>query len=353
MNALFRLTAAVMIMFSGLASSSVRANPVEDFYKGKQINLIVGFGPGGGYDVYARLLAQYMSKFIPGKPPIIIHNMPGAGSLVAANYLYNVAAKDGTVMGTFGRDMILAALLELGQGLQFDPKKFEWLGSMSSSADDAYLLYVRRESSVHSVADLEGPSSKLLKVGGTAGGAGADDLPALMREVLDFNLQIVSGYPDNNALFLAFERGEIDGMTDALSVLRVNRPNWLQSGGLIRPLVQFGRSTRHPDFPDVPTARELAKDDKTLRVIEMAELPFLMSRPFTAPPGIPEDRAKALRDAFDATLKDDTFLLDAKRLGVDIGGTSGEEIRTLVGKMSQEPEETRDWLKRVLSASAN
>ncbi len=277
---------------------------MADFYKGKQITLIVSYGPGGGYDVYARVLARYMSKYIPGNPTIVIQNMPGAGSLRGANYIYNAAPKDGTAFGTFARNIPLIGLLQkTNQNVQFDPLKFTWIGSSASFANDAYMLMVRRDAPVKSVDDARKPGGPSIVLGTTAEGASSDAIGVVLREMLGFNIKQVPGYVDGAALNLAFERGEIEARNVGYSSIKPNKPDWVKPGGLGNILVVFGRATRHADFPNAPTARELAKNASDRNLIEILEVPYSLSRPFAAPPGVPEDRAKALVKAFMDTHK--------------------------------------------------
>src|SRR6516165_1773123 len=298
--------AAILGLVAALAASQASADDIADFYRRQRLNLIVGNGTGGGYDVYSRVLARHMSSHIPGNPSIIVQNMPGAGGLRAANLIYNVAAKDGTVFGTFARHIPLLALIKSNQNVQFDPLKFTWLGSSSTYENDAYLL--------------------------------------LVRDWLGFNVRIIPGYRDSGALFLAMERGEVDGRTVGLSAVRSNRPDWLRPNGFTRPLVAFGRATRHPDFPDAPLARELARDAEDRNLIEILEIPYQLSRPFTAPPGIPPDRARALQEAFLATHKDPAYLADAERLGIDVSPIGRRDVLGLIERIAKTPP---DQLKRI------
>jgi tripartite-type tricarboxylate transporter receptor subunit TctC len=334
----------VLGFIAALAASQASADDVADFYKRQRISLIVGNGTGGGYDVYARLLARYMSNYIPGNPSIIVQNMPGAGGLRAANYIYNVAAKDGTAFGTFARHIPLFGFIKSNQNVQFDPRKFAWLGSSSSYENDAYLLIARRDAKIKTVEDALRPGGPPIILGSTAEGASSDAFAILLRDWLGFNVKIIPGYRDSGALFLAIERGEIEGRTVGLSALRSNRPDWLRPNGLIRALVASGRATRHPDYPDAPTARELARNAEDRNLIEILEMPYQLSRPFTAPPGVPPDRAKALQDAFAATHKDPGYLTDAERLGIDVSPIGGAEVLRLIERIAKTP---ADQLKRI------
>src|SRR5262245_47663750 len=313
-----RMLSAAALAGLVLAMPQARADEVADFYKGKRLNLVVSYGTGGGYDVYARVLARHMGRHIPGNPNIIVQNMPGAGSLRGTNYLYNVAAKDGTVFGTFARNMPLLGLIKSNQNVQFDPARFTWLGSSASFANDAYLLIVRRAAGVKSADEARRAGGTPIILGSTAEGASSDAIAILLREWLGFNVKVIPGYTNSGVLFLAIERGEIDGRTVGLSALRANKPDWLKPNGLVRVLVVFGRATRHPDFPDAPTARELARNAEDRGLIEVLEVPYALSRPFAAPPDVPPDRAKALQAAFMATHKDPAYLAEAEKLGIDV-----------------------------------
>lgn len=341
-----KLFAAAIATIAFFAASSAQADDVADFYKGKRVNLVVSYGPGGGYDVYGRIVARHIAKHIPGHPKVVVQNMPGAGSLRGTNYLYNVAPRDGTAFGIFARNMAMVGLLRTGQNVQFDPMKFTWIGSSTSYANDAYLLLVRRNARVKSVEEARRRGGPPIILGSTAEGASSDATAILLRDWLDFNVKVVSGYTDSSVLFLAIERGEVDGRTVGLSSLNATKPDWLKPGGLMRALVQFGRATRHPALSDVPTARELARNDEDRNLIEIIELPYSLSRPFAAPPDVPPDRAKALQDAFLATHKDPEFLVDANKLGIDISPISGAQVRALIDKIAKTPP---DQLKRIES----
>ena len=351
MNAMGKALGLVASLASLVFAGAARADAVSDFYHGKQITLIVGYGPGGGYDVYARLLAQYMPKHIPGNPTIVVQNMPGAGSLRAANYIYNAAPKDGLFFGTFGRDIPLLGILGDNQAVQFDGRKFTWLGSSSSFGPDAYTLYVRNDSPVKTAEDARRPGGPTILMGSTAEGSSGADVPALLQLTTGMRFKVIMGYPDSNTIFTAVERGEVDGRFASYTVMNTSRPGWLKPDSGLHPIVQYVRATRHPLMPDVPTARELALDEKARALIELAELPWMVSRPYAAPPGIPTDRAKALQDAFMAVHKDADYLAAGERLKADISPISGDDITALLDKLSAAPPEQLE-ARRKLQASA-
>jgi tripartite-type tricarboxylate transporter receptor subunit TctC len=339
-----RLLAAFALAVAALAAHPVLADDVADFYKGKRINLIVGYGPGGGYDSNARVLARYLPKYIPGNPTIVVQNMPGAGSIRATNFIYNIAPKDGTTIGTFGRNTPLLGVIRTSQNVQYDPAKFTWLGSMSSFAHDGYILVLRKDAQVKSIDDARRPGGSPLILGSSAEGSSSDSSAILMRDLLGFNVKLIPGYTDGGMLFVAIERGEIDGRAMTISTLRANRADWLKPDGPIRVLVVFGRETRHSDFPDVPTARELARSDEDRNVLDVAESPYKLNRPYAGPPGVPADRAKALQDAFMAAQKDPGYLQEARKLGLDVSPIDASEIMRLIDRISKLP---RDQLARV------
>jgi tripartite-type tricarboxylate transporter receptor subunit TctC len=336
-----------------LAGVPAQADAVADFYKGKIVSLVVGYGSGGGYDVYGRLVATHLGKYIPGNPTVVVQNMPGAGSLRSVNYLYNTAPKDGTIIATFARDMPLLGLIGNNPNVRFDPRKFTWLGSSSSYANDAYLLFTRKDAAVKSIADARVPGGPPLVLGGTAEGATGNDISTVLRDALALNIRIIVGYPDSNALFLAADRKETDGRFVGLSAVSSSHPEWLKPDSGMQTLLQFARVTRHQQFPNVPTARELALNDRARALIELAELPYRLSRPFAAPPGLPADRAKALQAAFLAVHQDPQYLDEAGRLKVDVSPIGGDEVLRAIGGIAGAPPDLLDYMKKLLSDSKN
>jgi tripartite-type tricarboxylate transporter receptor subunit TctC len=214
------LTRCAAILLASLAlTPHTRADPIADFYKGRTVTLIVGYGPGGGYDLFARLMARHLGRHIPGNPTIVVQNMPGAGSLRATNYLYTVAPRDGATIGSFARDMPLLAILRANAAAVFDPRRFTWLGSSSDFSHDAYLLMVRKDAPAKSIGDAIRLGGPPIVLGGTAEGTTGSDVPLVLRDTLGINIKLVSGYPDNGAIFLAVDRGEVNGRTADLSSL--------------------------------------------------------------------------------------------------------------------------------------
>jgi tripartite-type tricarboxylate transporter receptor subunit TctC len=347
----FRITLAVAAA-AFAASTLIRAeagtDSVADFYRGKNLAVIVGSEPGGGFDIFGRLLARHLGSHIPGNPNVIVQNMPGAGSLRATNYLYNVAPKDGTMIGIFASDMPLLGLLDQNPAVQFDPRKFTWLGSSSRLANDGYVLIVRKDAPVKTIEDARRAGGPELLLGGTAEGAASADIQKILRDALGLHIRQVFGYGDTAAILLALERGEIMGRTVALSAIRATRPDWLKPDSNFHLLVAFASRARLPDFPDVPTARELAISDAARALIEFTETPLMtMARPFAAPPGLPSDRAAALRAAFMATHRDPQYVADAARVGVEISPVSADEVEMSLDEMSRASPQTFDYVRKL------
>jgi tripartite-type tricarboxylate transporter receptor subunit TctC len=331
------------------APTTLHADAVAEFYHGRTVNLIVGYGPGGGYDLCARLVARYLGRYIPGNPTVVVQNMPGAGSLRAANHLYSVARNDGATIGIIARDMPLLAILGDARGVRFEPRRFVWLGSSSSFGDDAHILMVRRDAPVKSIADARQPGGPALVLGSTAAGSSGSDVPVLLRDTLGLNIKLVAGYPDNGAIFLAVDRGEVNGRTVDLTTMKALHPDWLMPSGSMRALVQFARGTRHPDFADVPTARELADTPASRALIELAELPYRVARPFIAPPGVPPERAAALQAAFLAVHRDPQFLADAAQLQIEVDAIGADAALAALDRIAAAPRDVRDRLRTLLA----
>jgi tripartite-type tricarboxylate transporter receptor subunit TctC len=343
------LNRAAVLAALMLATQAASADPVSDFYRGRQVSLIVGYGTGGGYDVYGRLMARHLGRHILGQPSVVVQNMPGAGSLRAANHLYTTAPKDGTAIATFGRDMPLIGIIGHNTNVRFDARKFTWLGSSSSYANDAYMLFVRKDAAVTSIADARRPGGAPLILGGTGEGSTGNDVPILLRDALGLNIKLITGYPDGSAIILAVDRKELDGRLIGLSATQSTRADWLKPEGGMRVLLQFARRTRHPQMPDVPTARELAPDDRSRALIGLAELPYQLSRPYAAPPGIPADRARALQAAFMAVQRDPLYLDDAARLKVDVSPIGAEEVIRAIDEIAAAPPDLLDYMRKLLA----
>jgi tripartite-type tricarboxylate transporter receptor subunit TctC len=302
---------------------------VEDFYRGKTVSLLIGYSVGGGYDAYGRLMARHLGKHIPGNPSVVPQNMSGAGSLKAANYLYSVAPKDGSVIGTFSRSQGISPLLEKAE---FDSTKFTWLGSVT---DEVSLCVTRHDAPVKSFRDL-------LVTPATFGGEGAGSDPNIFalfyRNVFGAKIKIVTGYPGTNEIQLAAERGEVDGLCGlSWSTLKGRYPHWLNDKKA-NILVQAGIK-KQPELPDVPSASELAREPNQLQILKLLLIGQAMARPFAAPPGIPAERRAALIAAFERTTADPEFLAEAERLNFEVNPVAAEKIDALLAEAYATPKD--------------
>ena len=333
-----RLAAGALAAFLALAPGAGRAaDPVESFYAGRSLNLVIGYSIGGGYDLYARLLSKYIGDHIPGKPLITPQSMPGAGSLKAINYLYAAAVKDGSVFGTFGRTMPVEPLLGTAP---FDARKLTWLGSVTS---DVSVCITWHTSPIKTFDDLVAKPSNM---GGQGAGSDPDVFASAIKNLFGAKLKLVTGYPGSNEAALAMERGEVDGECGvSWSTLVISHPDWIRNNE-INVLVQVALQ-KDPDLPDVPLLLDLAKDDETRSVLKVIVASQTFARPFAAPPGLPDDRKAALRTAFEDTMKDPAFLDDAKRLGLQVRPVSWQQIDQLMAEIYMTP---KDLLAKAKAA---
>jgi tripartite-type tricarboxylate transporter receptor subunit TctC len=328
--------------------SCALADPIADFYRNNQVSIFVGYGPGGGYDLYARLVARHLGKHIPGEPAMVVQNLPGAGSLRAANYIYTTASNDGTAIATFARNMSVMGVLGGHASVRFDPRKFTWLGSTSSYQNEAYILWVRKDSPMKNLEDARRPGGPEIVIGGTADGSTDTDVAMLIKQTVGINLRVVRGYPGSAEINLAVERGEVGGRFIGTSAVASTLPGWLRPDGPVRPLLQFARTTRLPEFANVPTAREVARDERGRQLIELAEIPYmLLSRPFVAPPGVPAERAKALQRAFVEMAKDPDFLAEAEKLHADVSPVGATEAMQMIERLASAPADLKEAMRKL------
>jgi tripartite-type tricarboxylate transporter receptor subunit TctC len=322
---------AAYCLYAALAASpdQAKADAVADFYRGRTVTLYVGYSVGGGYDNYARVLARHLGNHIPGNPSVLPQNMPGAGSLRALNYLYNAAPKDGSAIGTFGRGLAMEPLIGTSP-TQFDARKLAWLGSGS---DEISLCGTWHTSKVKTWSDMQ---TIPFTVGGEGSGSDPDIFAAMMKKVFGVKLRTVSGYPGSAELALAVERQEIDGRCGwSLSSLRQMRPDWLPTRQF-NPIVQLNLE-KSPELPDVPAITEFARTEAQRQILKLVLSRQSMARPFAAPPGVPVDRAQALRAAFDRTVADRAFIDEARAAGLEVNPVSGLEIDRLISELYQTP----------------
>jgi tripartite-type tricarboxylate transporter receptor subunit TctC len=325
--------AAVLALAPVLASPAYAQSPAQ-FYKGRNVDLYIGYSAGGAYDLYARLIARHLGKHIPGNPTIVPRNMEGAGSLRLANWLYNVAPKDGGAIGTIGRGTPFDPLLG-SKGAQFQADKFTWIGS----ANNEVSICVAWKSS--GITKLEDVLTKELIVGGTGQAADTDQFPRILNGVLGTKFKIVTGYPGGNDITLALERGEVKGRCGwSWSSVLATQKRWVDDKS-ITILVQLSLN-KHPDLPDVPLIMDFAKTEDQQQIFKLIFARQVMGRPYLAPPGVPTDRAEALRKAFMDTMKDPEFLADAERSQLEITPVSGADVERLVKETQQTPKALTD-----------
>jgi tripartite-type tricarboxylate transporter receptor subunit TctC len=325
------LSLACAISMGWIATSASSQSPAE-FYKGKTIDLYVGFTVGGGYDVYARLLSRHIGKHIPGSPTVVVKNMEGAGSIRLANWLYNVAPKDGTALGTFARGIPFDPLLG-NPGPQFtDGSKFSFIGSANSESSVCIAWHT---AGFKTVEDMK---NKEFIVGGISSANESDQHPKVLNVVLGTRTKLVTGYPGGNDVTLAMERGEVQGRCGwSWTSVKTSHSNWLKDG-TIMVLIQNALE-KHPDLPNTPLVMDLAATEEQKQTLRLVFAPQKMGRPYVAPPGIPPDRLAALRTAFNATMNDPDFLAEAEKSKLEISPITGEEVEAIVREAYTIPKE--------------
>jgi tripartite-type tricarboxylate transporter receptor subunit TctC len=316
------------------AASPASAQTPADFYRGRNVELYIGYSVGGAYDLYARTIARHLAKHIPGNPTIVPKNLEGAGSLRLANWLYNVGAKDGSVLGTIGRGTAFDPLLG-SKGAQFKADQFTWIGSANNEVS---LCVAWKGSGITKFEDL---LTKELIVGGTGQAADTDQFPRILNGVLGTKIKIVTGYPGGNDVTLAMERGEVKGRCGwSWSSVLATHKRWVDDKS-ITLLVQLSLA-KHPDLPEVPLVMDFANGEDQQQMFKLIFARQVMGRPYLAPPGVPKDRAEALRKAFADTMKDPEFLADAEKAQLEITPVAGEEVEKLVKDLYQTPKALAD-----------
>jgi tripartite-type tricarboxylate transporter receptor subunit TctC len=331
------VSVASVFIFSLWSASAAHSAGVEDFYKKRNMPFIIGYSSGGGYDVYARLLARHMGQKIPGSPVLTPQNMPGAGSLKAASYLAEVAPKDGSVIGTFGRGIPLAPLID---NAKFDATKMTWIGSIT---EDVSLCLSWHTSKIQTWNDV---LSKPYTVGGEGSTSDPDVFARLIKNVFHADIRLVTGYPGTKDIGLAMQRGEVDGLCGISYSTVKNGYRKQLAEKQINILVQAALK-KDPDLPNVPLLIDQAKPDQ-LEVLKLMLAPQVMARPIAAPPNVPADRKAALRKAFDDTMKDKGFLADAKKLNLDVNPTGGVEIEKIVAELYATPKAVIEKAKHAI-----
>ena len=317
---------------------AARADSVADFYKGKTVNVLIGVGVGGEYDLHARAVARYLGKHIPGNPSVVPQNMTGAGGLKMANYLYEVAPRDGTYIGMLANSF--PAMQAAGiKGVQFDANKFNWIGSISPTVET---MAVWKGNGIKSIEDVK---KKEVVAGASGRGAITYIFPAMLNEFVGTKFKIVTGYPGGNGINLAMERGEVAARNNTWSSWKVTKSDWLRDKD-ITVIVQAGPKAK--DLPNVPSIEDLVKDPDDKKIVELLVSGTRLGRPLAAAPGVPPERVKALRDAFDAVMKDPDFLKETAAANIEVDPVRGEDMQKVVASVLATPKNLAERAKKLI-----
>ena len=322
-----------------LAVSPAHAESVADFYRGRTINVLIGVNVGGGYDFEARLLARFMRAHIPGNPLLVPQNVIGAGGIKMANYLYSIAAQDGTAVGMFPSTLVAAQAVGT-DGVQYDANKFAWLGSITTSP---VTLAVWRDSPVRSLDDAR---RKQVVVAASNKGAITYTFPHMLNELLGTKFKIVSGYQGNSTMTVAMERGEVQGVTNSWDSWKSFNPAWVREGK-IRVLVQTEPKAK--DLSDIPSVQELARSASDRQVMALIISGDALGKPLAASPNVPPERVQALRDAFEATIRDPAFIEAAAAARVEINPISGTALQATVARVLATPKDLAERARMIIA----
>src|SRR5262245_8369297 len=338
---MFRTLAALTVaLLTATNTTAFAQNDVADFYRGKTVRLVIGYGPGGGYDVYGKFFARYLGEHIPGKPTVIAQNMPGAGSRSAANWLYKVAPKDGTVLAVLSQ--ATPADQALGQpGIQFDVRQFNWIGNMVAVNN---IMITWAETGVRTIDDAK---KKSLAIGATGASSPSVIYPTVANNLFGTQFRIVSGYPGGGDIMIALERREVDGRgSDSWASLKSNNPDWIRDRK-VNILFQVG-PRREADLPNPPLWSELAQNDEQRQILEVLSGDVAVGRPLLTTPDVPAARVQALRKAFDDTLNDPAYRDAAGKANMYLNPLGGEELQRIVGRIVSLPPQVIERIKEVV-----
>ena len=317
---LARILSGVIAVGLAVPALADSAPSPADFFKGKTITIVTSTGPGGTYDLAARLVARFMPRYIPGNPTMVVQNMPGGGNVVATNYMYSIAPKDGTAIATIHAAMPLHQVLD-GRGVRFDASQFNWLGSTGPQNEVIIVWHTA------GVTNIQQAMEKQVILGGTGEGSGIFIIPMAMNNVLGTKFKMVIGYTSSEDVNLAMERGEVQARAFSMGSIVAQHSDWI-SQKKIAIIAQAG-AKREKDIPDVPLLTELAKTDEQKQILQLVSSAPGLGQPFVAPPGVPADRLAVLRHAFDEALKDKDLLAEVAKLHFDIDPMNGEEVAAI------------------------
>lgn len=327
------------LLVGAFVAGTAAAQGTAVSFAGKTVSLIIGFGAGGGYDTLGRVLADHFGSHLPGHPTVVAQNMPGGGSFRAASYMYNEAPKDGTTIALISRDAALGPLSEQA-GALFDATKLSWLGTPLTETN---VCIANRTAAVKNVQDLR---KKMLIVGDAGPGTGTHAYPKALNAILGFKFKLVGGYNTTAMIFLAMERGEVDGVCESLDSVEARRPDWISSGR-VSVLFQGGIKPA-PQLKGVPFVVDLTQNPEDKKAIEFLYIGQGIGRPFIAPPDLPPATLKVLRDAFDATMEDPAFIAEIKKRKYTLDPESGSELETLVRKAYATPKPIIDRIAKLI-----
>ena len=334
---MLRLSLAILALLTGAVAAL--GDPVEDFYRGKKIDMIIGYSPGGTYDLYARLVARHLGNYIPGKPLIVPRNMPGAGSRAAANWVANIAPKDGTVLATADQSLSLQQAIG-DKRINFDTTKFIYIGNPNIENN------VTASWHTSGIKTLDDAKKREVSTGAT-GGSTSSQYPKAMNALLGTRFKIVLGYPGGNDVNLALERGEVEVRgSNSWTSFKTTRPDWITERK-INILVQIGLA-KASDLPDVPLLMELGQNDDDRRLLRTLSASTNIGRPIFTTPGVPAERVAVLRKAFDTMVHDPAFVEEAKREKFDIDPSTGEAMQAIVEEMMTIPTAQSERLRQIV-----
>ncbi len=335
-NSAFLAPALALLLAS---PGAARADAIEDFYKGKSLDLVIGYTPGGTYDLYARLVGRFLGDFIPGKPKIVVRNMPGGGSRVATGWVYSIGPKDGTVLAT--ADQSLSIEQAMGdKALTIDTNRLQYIGNPNQDNNTTASWHTSGIKTIEDAKTRDVPT-------GATGGSTSSQYPKAMNALIGTRFKLIMGYPGGNDVNLALERGEVMVRgSNAWGAWKSTRPEWLKEKK-INILVQIGLH-KAPDLPDAPLLMDLATNDGDRQVLKLLSAPTTIGRPIFVAPGVPAERVRALRDAFDRMIQDKTFLEAAAKENFDINPVSGDEMQKIVGEITSAPKSVTERLSQII-----
>jgi tripartite-type tricarboxylate transporter receptor subunit TctC len=319
----------------GLSNSSTSNSSLA----GKNVTMIIGFGPGGGYDAWGRVVARHLGKTLPGNPTVVPQNMPGGGSFNAANHIYAVAPKDGTVLGIIARDAALGPLTG-APGARFDPLKISWLGTPTLETN---ICIAMARAKVKTFKDLQ--QSELI-IGNTGAGTGTYSYPKALNGIFGTKFKLISGFPSSSDVFLAMDRGEVDGICESLDSVISKRPDWIASKKV--NILFYAGAKPTIDLHGAPYIVDLGRNAEEKQALEFLYAGQGIGRPFVAPPDLPPERLKMLRDAFSATMKDKDFIADASKQKLDVEPEDGEQLQAFIKKVYATPKAVVDRIGELI-----